>query len=193
MLTMMKKPGDYIEETRTRFATLTDKVLSLYPAGADDITKRSMADLYRDLTFGWPTYAWATLQSKTGRSPMFVYYFDQNQPASVLTSFLKSNRAFHGSDCLYAFGHLEMYEPIISARYTLEDKKLSEIIIEYWTNFVKSGNPNGKKLPEWPVFHEGKPSVMYLKSYPEAGTYPNIDKIKLIDEYFKLKRESPSK
>jgi len=193
LLTMMAKPSEYVEATRKRFDNLSAKVLSLYPDGTDDITRRSMADLSRDLTFGWPTYAWATQQTKTGLSSVYVYYFDQIQPISMLTTFLKSIKAFHGSDCFYAFGSLKQYEPIIKTKYTDEDQRLSETIINYWTNFAKHGDPNGKELPVWPVYQQGKPTVMYLKSDPKPGPYPNLEKIKVIDEYYSRKRDMAEK
>lgn len=152
-----------------------------------------MADLSRDLTFGWPTYSWATLQSKTGLSSIYVYYFDQIQPTSMLTTFLKSNKAFHGSDCFYAFGSLEQYEQIIKTKYTNEDLRLSETIINYWTNFAKDGNPNGKELPVWPVYQPGKSTVMYLKSDLKTGPYPNLEKLMMIDNYYSLKRDMAEK
>jgi para-nitrobenzyl esterase len=193
IIAMLDKPSGFVEATNKRFGRLAAKVLSLYPNGTDDITNRSMADLSRDLTFGWPAYAWATLQTKTGSSSVYVYYFDQIQPTSMLTTLLKSNKAFHGSDCFYAFGSLKQYEPIIKTKYTDDDQRLSEIIINYWTNFAKHGNPNGKELPLWPVFQRGKPTVMYLNSDPKPGPYPNLEKIKVIDEYYSWRRDMVKK
>ena len=193
LFTLIAKPNEYVESTHKRFGYLAAKVLSLYPEGTDDITKRSLADLSRDLTFGWPTYSWATLQTKTGRSAVYVYYFDQIQPTSMLTTLLKSNKAFHGSDCFYAFGSLEQYEQIIKTNYTDEDQRLSETIMNYWTNFAKHGNPNGNELPVWPVYQQGKPTVMYLKSDLKTGPYPNLEKIMMIDDYYSWKRDMAEK
>lgn len=34
----------------------------------------------------------------------------------------------------------------------------------YWTNFAKTGNPNGKELPQWQPFNEAADNpTMYLK------------------------------
>lgn len=34
--------------------------------------------------------------------------------------------------------------------WTDSDRKLSDMISSYWTNFAKNGNPNGSGLPKWP-------------------------------------------
>jgi para-nitrobenzyl esterase len=191
---LANKPGEYAETTRKKYGPVTDKILNLYPAGSEDITRKSMGDLFRDTYFGWHTYTWAALQAKTGKSPVFAYYFDQPQPASPVTFLQKSDRAYHGSDCFYAFGHLDE-DPKI--KYTAEDRQLSELIMNYWINFARYGDPNGKDLPPWPVYNVGNPYVMYLKGYPGAEPYPNLEKLQVIDEYYKWRRslgeESDSK
>jgi para-nitrobenzyl esterase len=64
----------------------------------------------------------------------------------------------------------------------------------YWTNFAKYGDPNGDNLPVWPEFTEENQSVMYLKNTPEqgpeTGPVPNLDKLELMEGYFKYRRES---
>ena len=182
---MTSKPDEYANTTRDRFGPVADKILNLYPDSTDIITRKSMADLFRDSYLGWYTFTWATLQTKTGKSPVFVYYFDQSQPASALTVMLKSNGAYHGSDCAYVFGHLDQ-DPKIN--YTDEDRRLSDIMVNYWTNFAKYGDPNGDGLPVWPAYIDETPTVIYLKSDLQTGSFPNIDKIKVIDEYYSWKR-----
>ena len=53
--------------------------------------------------------------------------------------------AFHSSELWYMFGTLDKcWRPMEAADYELSDRMVS-----YWTNFAKTGNPNGDDLPEW--------------------------------------------
>lgn len=37
-------------------------------------------------------------------------------------------------------------------RWKAEDRALSEQMQQYWTNFAKTGDPNGSGLPQWPTY-----------------------------------------
>ena len=95
--------------------------------------------------------------------------------------------AAHASEIPYAFGHLNQNP---DAKPSEEEVILSDIMIKYWTNFAKTGDPNGGELPLWPVFADGEETVMYLKrteSHPVA--VPNLDKLQFMEEYFRQLRE----
>jgi para-nitrobenzyl esterase len=67
--------------------------------------------------------------------------------------------AVHSAEIEYAMGNLKtntVYE------WTPEDHKVSEAMQEYFANFVKTGNPNGKGLVKWPAVNEGS-AVQYLR------------------------------
>ena len=187
MFAQATTPEQYEKGARERFGPFAEKVLALYPGQTPDQTFRAAADILRDALFGWPTWSWARLQSKAGTSKVYVYYFDQKLPLSASSLFFKSNDAPHGSEMPYVFRHLDQ---IPATLYAGDDRKLSETMATYWTNFAKKGNPNGEGLPQWPVFKDPEPTVMYLDSTPHTGPVPNMDKLTVLDEYFAWKRTS---
>jgi len=176
---------EYVERARQRFGPVADRMLQLYPAETEAETFRAQADIFRDAAFAWPTWAWARLQSKTGRSKVFVYYFDQDQPAWPFPMPFEFTGAPHGAEMGYVFKQLDDQR-----KWTDADRALSEAMATYWTNFAKSGDPNGAGVPTWPAFEDGAPTVMYLKGAPHPGPLPNRAQLEAMEEYFAWKRGS---
>jgi len=71
---------------------------------------------------------------------------------------------------------------------TEADVKTSKIMGTYWTNFAKSGNPNGENVPQWPVFSNDDPKLMILKTEPEVAPIPDEESLKVMDAYFEWRR-----
>jgi para-nitrobenzyl esterase len=56
----------------------------------------------------------------------------------------------------------------------------------YWVNFAATGNPNGKGLPEWPVYKgNGAEQAMVLGDAVSAGTGIEPAMLAFYDSYYK--------
>jgi len=94
----------YLGSIRSGYGEYADKILAAYPGGSDAEALRSSRDLFRDTAFAWPTWAWARLQSKTGKGKVYVYYFSHRPPYPDAPAF-KDWGAAHGGEIAYVFGN----------------------------------------------------------------------------------------
>jgi para-nitrobenzyl esterase len=75
--------------------------------------------------------------------PVYEYQFDHAIAGRPATE--------HSAEVPYVFGNL-LPAGFLGGPYVDSDRKISDDIQEYWTNFAKTGNPNGDNLPNWPRF-----------------------------------------
>jgi para-nitrobenzyl esterase len=160
-------PDTFIAQARTRFGPNADKFFSLYPIHTTGEATRSASDYAGDQFIAFSTWSWLEAQTKTGNAPVFRYFFDLPSPGD--RNHPVAYGAFHSDDIEYVFGTLDS-RPGMQVRP--EDRALSDLMQQYWTNFAKSktGDPNGPGLPKWPVYTpSANYPVMRLDATPAAS------------------------
>jgi carboxylesterase type B len=55
-----------------------------------------------------------------------------------------------------------------------------EVWCTYWTNFAKTGNPNGGELPKWPVYDPKKGEIIEFQLDGSAVGKPDSRKARLV-------------
>ncbi|HVV73068.1 MAG TPA: carboxylesterase family protein, partial [Verrucomicrobiae bacterium] len=177
-----KTPEEYRANVQKRYGPFAERLLAVYPPGTNSVPKTAR-DLMRDAAFGWQTWSWARLQSRTGKANIFYYYFDQH-PDRAPNSPQADHGTPHGVDVPYVFQTLDRTKPDISER----DLQISEALATYWVNFAKRGDPNGAGLPSWPKFTETDRRVRYFKNKPYIGPVPSAAGLEVLDAYFAWRR-----
>ena len=184
----------YQADIRAEYGPFAERMLALYPARNDEETFGALSDIFRETAFAWPTWAWANLQNKTGKGKVYLYYFDQfnenpgrgrgpGGPGGPAPR--KPRGANHASEMSYVFAS-SWGRPFQGG-----DKAVSDAMHNYWANFVKTGDPNGEGLDNWPVYKDGEKTVMFFKNGTALIDTPNKPQLELMEEYFAWKREQP--
>lgn len=142
--------------------------LQYYPAGNDDEAAKSQGMLSRDMIFGTQNYTWANIQATTSKHPVYLYRFARKVPATG--EYVKYG-AFHTGEVPYAWDNLNFVTPARSP-WEPVDRSLAKTISGYWANFIKTGNPKGAGLPEWPAYTTTANTTMVLGDKVEAKPLP---------------------
>jgi para-nitrobenzyl esterase len=182
----------FSEQAKSRFGPSADEALKAYPAATDEQAVESAAALASDLFIGYATWKWIEMHATTGGSRTFRYSFDRKIPIAPdtkvngLPATANDIGARHAGEIEYVFGTLDSV-PKVS--WQAEDRKLSDVMMSYWTNFARSGDPNGPGLPKWPAYApKGDSQVMHLDTDVRAGSDPFRSRYEFLDAYASKQR-----
>ncbi len=151
--------------------------LAAFPGSTAAQAVRS-ADAYTtDLFIALGTWEWVEAQTATADAPVYRYHFELPAPPSMVHP--EGKYAFHSDDLEYVFGTLDTRQ---GATWRLEDRTLSEQIIGYWTNFARTGNPNGPGLPHWPRYDK-KHEILHLAAPINASPDPAQAQYRFLAEH----------
>lgn len=145
------------------FKDKTADFLKLYPAENDAQALRSAIDYGSDSFIALGTWRWLEAHRKTGQSPVYRYHFEL---AALPSKYHPGTFAFHSDDIEYVFGTLDT-RPGETVRP--EDRTLSDQMMTYWTNFAKTGDPNGAGLPAWPKYNDASFPLIHLNTTITSG------------------------
>lgn len=144
-------------ENKVVFAAKQDAFLHRCKIGTDQDARELSKTIQTEYRASSIFY-WAKRRAKTAKAPVFTYFFEEPIPWPQHPEF----GAFHSSDLAYWFNNLKMFD----RPWTDEDRRVADLASSYWVNFVKSGNPNGNKLPAWEPFDTGNPVTMAIGVKP---------------------------
>ena len=161
------------------FGALPPAIMAAYPHATDEQARQARLELERDLRFGWDMWAWARLQSGTGKNRVFYYSFRQRPPFPA-DSIYADWGASHFAELWYVFGHLDQ----VPWHWSASDRALAAQMCLYWVNFARSGDPNGHGVPVWPAFAATNGQLMYLQEPLSVGELPDMQGLSALDAVY---------
>jgi para-nitrobenzyl esterase len=197
-------PENYAKAVTGLYGDRAADVLKAYPAWTKDEVIQSGTDLASDRFIAFSTWKWLDLHSRTGVKPVYRYYYSRPRPAmnpemgnatanlagGVTRGGAASSApprpapkgAVHSAEIEYAMGNLNSNKVYA---WTPDDHKVSEVFQGFFSNFVKTGDPNGPGLPKWPAANRGGDlHVMRIDVETKAAPDSLQHRYRLLDQIY---------
>ncbi len=169
-------PAVFAAEAELEFPGRGQELLRLYPIADKGEALQSASAFAGDKFIAYSTWSWLEAQVATGGAPVYRYYFALGSPGDRFHT--PAAGAFHSDDIEYVFGTLDSRQDAI---WRPEDRALSNQIQLYWTNFARTGDPNGPGLPDWPRYGPDAWSTMHLDVHSSAQPDSNRARYLFLD------------
>ncbi len=179
-----------------------EQVMKLYPAKTEREVEVAATALASDRFISYSTWKWADLHIRNSSQPVYRYLYSKLRPPlrdDGLTSGFAGGTAPrdpnappppppvgapHACEIEYCMGNLRLIKEFA---WTADDHKVSETMMGYFANFIKTGNPNGEKLPEWPAAkpNDTAPAVMIIDTESKAEKAVDDGRYRFLDKAYK--------
>lgn len=126
------------QEALTEYAVRNASAVDAYLAGKYPDPATRADRLITAAEFLCPSLQIARNASANSQAA-WLYLFTRVRPG------MDSIRAYHGAEIPYMFDTADEWLPGDET-----DRKLTDAMTSYWVNFVTTGDPNGRDLPQWP-------------------------------------------
>ena len=155
--------ADYETKIRAAYGDLAGEFLRLYPA-AD--YKESILKTTRDALYGWTAERLVRKQRAVG-IPSYLYLWDHGYPAAEQADL----HGFHASELPYVFGTFRTGTPPLWPKVpdTAQEQAVSDAMLDYWTNFARSGKPTAAHAAAWPAYGASR-AYLHVTDSPHAAT-----------------------
>jgi para-nitrobenzyl esterase len=166
-----KTVAAYKQWLQHEFGSDAGKVFAAYPASTDSEVPNVFGTMFSDFDFGFGARLLASDTARIGQSA-FLYHFTY-----VGAGPFAALGAFHSEENMFL--SKKYWTTWVSRPY---DKILSDAIIGYWVQFVKTGNPNGDHLPMWPAYGPQTDRCQELGSRIDAERVPRAGRFAIFQQ-----------
>lgn len=163
-------PEEFERFARRLAGDLADEFLKMYPASTPGPSQIESARAQVMVS----TLLWARQRAAHSKTAVYTYLWDHPLPGPKRDIY----GAFHSSELPYMFNSLAR----VKRPWTPADSAMAEKTTSYWANFVKTGNPNGDGLPEWPALDVSKPVTMELGERFEVRPIADSARVQLFEK-----------
>ncbi len=145
---------------RRKFPAVADEYISIARRGGDTVEEMKRSVTYNNFEMG--NVLWLEHNSRSPKHRMYFYRFDPEIPG------WDDPGAFHSSDLWFAFETLaKCWRPFTGRHYDLARQ-----MCNYWTNFARSGDPNGNDadgtpMEKWEPYAADNKKLMFFGDKPE--------------------------
>ena len=171
---------NYAEKLEPLYGPFAAQAAALVPARAQDSFYKCVIDrggsskgaydtAVSAAWFSYSHYRWEKLLSAQN-VPVWTYYFTKDN---------KGLGSHHAGELPYFYGCLDVHPE----NYTQGDHALSELMQQYYVNFIKTGDPNGTGLPQWSSAAEAPDQVLELGAAVGMIPDPNLGLHELLDQF----------
>ena len=164
-----------IQKRLDAFGSQTAAARAIYAPGGEFVPSELGKTLARDRGMAY-TYAWAKRRSAASRNPIYIYQYMHAEPGPKQARY----GSFHTNEVPYVFQNLDApgrnFGPV--------DQQVSKTLSGYWLNFIKTGNPNGPGLVNWPAFDNTSESAARLGPNVTVSRVLPVEKRDLYEAYY---------
>jgi para-nitrobenzyl esterase len=193
---------NFISKVKEAYPDNFDEVLKLYAHSNSNEVEYSATAIASDRFISYSTWKWFDLHRKNSTQPVYRYLYSKLRPPMVDKSLIpglaggtikrsedapaapKEIGAPHACEIEYCMGNLHL---ITDFAWTEEDYKVSQTMQDFFANFIITGNPNGKGLPEWPATeaNDPNPPVMVIDTESKIMQAGNDNRYLFHDKFYK--------